>query len=173
VRTRGNPVESIESVRTSIAALEPRLASTRISLGDDFRRDLLTSARIGAESFVAFGGLALLLASLGTYGVTSFAVGQRRREIAIRMAVGGSRATILREILSSSLVTIVAAALVGLLMAIPASQAMGALLYGVGRFDVTAFISSVAVLLGTAVVACAIPAWKAIQADLSSALRSD
>jgi len=173
VRAREAPSASVASIRTAVMSVEPNLQSLRVMMGEDLRRDLLAPRRIGAQSLLVFGGLALLLASLGTYGVMSYAVERRRKEIAIRMAIGSSRGLLLRQILTNYLLTIGIGVVAGMLVAVPAAGQIGALLYGVGAFDLVAVGGSVAVLFGAGLLACALPAWRAMHVEPRTALYSE
>jgi predicted permease len=170
VRTRGAPSASVASIRTAVMSVEPNLPLLRVVLGEDLRRDLLALRRIGAQSLLVFGGLALVLASLGTYGVMSYAIERRRREIAIRMAIGSSKGVLLRQILTNCLLTIGMGVVAGMLVAVPAAGVIGALLYGIGAFDLVAVGGSVAVLFGASLLACALPAWRAMHVEPRAAL---
>jgi ABC-type antimicrobial peptide transport system permease subunit len=138
----------------------------------DLRRQLSTiGVRIGGTFVGAFGLLALVLAAIGVYGVTSYTTNQRTHEIGIRMALGASRADVLRLILGRGIVLTVLGLVIGLGMSVGATRFLQSLLLGVSSTDALTFVG-VALLLGAVVlVACFIPARRAMRVDPVQALR--
>jgi len=136
------------------------------------RRQLSTiGVRIGGTFVGAFGLLALVLAAIGVYGVTSYTTNQRTHEIGIRMALGASRADVLRLILGRGIVLTVLGLVIGLGMSVGATRFLQSLLLGVSSTDALTFVG-VALLLGAVVlVACFIPARRAMRVDPVQALR--
>lgn len=119
------------------------------------------------------GGLGLLLASTGVYAVVAFAVGRRRREVGIRVALGAARVDVLRLLLWQGFKPVLAGALIGLALAAAAAQLLRAMLYGVSPFDPVAFGATSALLGLTAVLAALIPARAALRVDPAATLRHE
>jgi ABC-type antimicrobial peptide transport system permease subunit len=120
-----------------------------------------------------FAALALLLASIGLYGVLSFAVSQRTREIGLRMALGATRAAVMRMIIARGLALTGVGITIGVLLAWSAMRVMQSLLYGVTAADPMTF-ATVTILFGTvALAACYLPARRAARLDPSEVLRCD
>jgi ABC-type antimicrobial peptide transport system permease subunit len=118
-----------------------------------------------------FGALALALAAIGLYGVLSFAIASRTREIGIRLALGASVRTVFNMVLRDGLTLVVIGAAVGVLGALAAGQMLAGFLYGVSPADLATFVAVSAILGAVAVVACAIPARRAMRMDPMAALR--
>ena len=120
-----------------------------------------------------FATLALVLASLGIYGVISYQVGQRTREIGIRIALGAGRGDALRLVLRGGMTPAVLGTVIGLGAALALTRVMGALLFEVGSADPPTYLSVAAALLFAAGVACVVPALKATRIDPVGALRAE
>jgi putative ABC transport system permease protein len=121
-----------------------------------------------------FAGLALLLASVGIYGVISYSVAQRAREIGIRMALGAHKRDVFRMVLGQGLRLALAGLLIGIaaaLILIRLLTSLSSLVYGVGTSDPLTFVTVSLVLSGVAVLACYIPARRATKVDAMVALR--
>jgi len=120
-----------------------------------------------------FAALALILASVGLYGVMALTVTQRTRELGIRMALGAARSDVFRLVLSHGAVLVSVGIALGLIGAIAASRTLGSLLYGVGALDVPAFALAIIALALVSLIACFLPARRATQVDPVIALRSE
>ena len=120
-----------------------------------------------------FAGLATLLAAIGLYGVISFSVAQRTKEIGIRMALGGQRADMMQMVLRQSGTLLLFGLLVGVPMAFASTRLLGAMLYGVGSTDAATYIAVVILLGGAAFVASIVPAVRATRVDPMVALRDE
>jgi predicted permease len=170
-RVAGEPLTFANAVDQVIHELNPDVVVFDITTLD-LRRQLSTiGVRIGGTFVGAFGLLALVLAAIGVYGVTSYTTNQRTHEIGIRMALGASRADVLRLILGRGLVLTVLGLVIGLGMSVGATRFLQSLLLGVSSTDALTFVG-VALLLGAVVlVACLIPARRAMRVDPVQALR--
>jgi hypothetical protein len=127
--------------------------------------------RSGAEMVSLFGGLALVLAVVGVYGVMAYGVARRTREIGIRTALGARPATVLRMILREGLTMTLGGAALGFLLALGIGRALSSMLYQVSPMDPVAFTLALTVLVGTALLACWLPARRAAKVDPMEALR--
>ena len=134
--------------------------------------DSIGRPRLLAQLLGAFAGLALLLAVIGTYGVLSFMVAERRREIGIRVAIGATRGSIVALVTKQGLVIVSIGLAVGLGGALGLSRLLGSLLFGVEPTDpitVAAVTSTIAI---AAALACGLPAWRASRLDPNVVLRA-
>jgi putative ABC transport system permease protein len=130
-----------------------------------------SSDRFATVLFGSFAAVALLLASLGIFGVMAFVVEQRTHEIGLRMALGASRSNVLGLVLREGMMLAAAGLLIGLCGAWLVGRAMQSLLYGIAALDVRAFGAVAAVLMASALAACYLPAIRATSVDPNAALR--
>jgi len=117
--------------------------------------------------------LALMLAVLGTYSVVACVVDQRRRYMAIRVALGAAPSDIASAVLTRSLASVAVGIAAGLVVAAMVGGAAGSMLYGVGVLDPVSFAASAALLFAVALAGCTIPVWRATRVDPISVLRTD
>jgi predicted permease len=171
VRTTGEPQALAPAVREQIRALDAKLPIADVKTFRDQLDLSLFPSRVAAWTLGGFGVLALLLAAIGIYGVVSYSVAQRTREIGVRMALGAKRKDVLRLVLGQGLFVIAFGLAVGLLLALAATRLIAGFLYGVGATDLLTFVS-VPLLLGVvALVASYLPARRATKVDPLVALR--
>ena len=177
VRTAAGAAEAtvLDAVRRDLRALDPQLAIlwTRTMT---MHRDASISAwsvRAAAVLFSAFGVLALLLATIGIYGLKAYDVSRRTREIGIRMALGATRADVERLVMREGLRTTLAGLAVGLLLAAGLGKLLGALLYRVSPFDPVVLTIAAVVLSTTAMLACYFPVRRATRIVPLDALRAE
>ncbi len=173
IRVAGDPQTMLPSLRRVIVAVDPQVplgeAMTLSRLiNAEFKSVMLTSAVVTWA-----GALAFFLSMLGLYGVLAFAVGERRREIGIRMALGAEARDVLRLVITQGLRLALAGVVVGLLAAYGATRLIKSLLYGVSATDPLTFIVIALSLLLVALLACWIPARRATKVDPLQALRHD
>jgi putative ABC transport system permease protein len=135
-------------------------------LSDSLWRWRFTTLLLGV-----FAAAALLLAAVGLYGVVSNAVGARRREIGIRMALGATQHSVLAMVLKQGMGLVLAGALIGMAASAALTRVMSALLWGVSATDPLTYAGALGVLLAAAVCATAAPAWRAARVDPLEALR--
>jgi ABC-type antimicrobial peptide transport system permease subunit len=129
------------------------------------------SQRIAVTVLSVFGGLALLLAGIGLYGVMVSSVAQGTRELALRLALGADGAALCRGVLGRGLGLGLAGTAIGAVAASSLTRLMGYLLYGVSPRDPLVFGAAACVLIATAIVASAVPSWRAMRTDPIVALR--
>ncbi len=173
VRSANDPKPLIEAVRQALRALDPNLPVTQVRTLDEQRRDSLYSQRATAWLLASFGGLALLLAALGVYGVMAYAVTQRTREIGIRLALGAPRGNVLALILRQGAWLIVVGVALGCVGAGAAARGLKSFLYGVSATDPLTFVIVAALLCAVALLACWLPARRATKVDPMIALRHE
>jgi putative ABC transport system permease protein len=169
----GDPKALVGAVRREVQALDPTLPIGAIATMEENIASSLATRRLTMTLLGAFAGLALVLASVGIYGVMALSTAQRTREMGIRFALGASRADVLRLILGQGISLIAIGLLVGLAGAFAASRALNSLLYGVGALDVPALIGALFTLAAVALIACYLPARRASLVDPIEALRTE
>ena len=134
--------------------------------------DRSTSPQLVAVTLVSIlGGLALLLAAVGLYGVMSYSVAQANREFGLRMALGAGVANLFRRVISRGLRLTGVGVLCGMIAGLVLTRLFGTLLYDVSPNDLPAFASAAAVMTITSVAACLLPAWRATRTDPARVLR--
>jgi predicted permease len=168
-----DPAKLMAAAREEMRRLDPGLPVTEIKTLATFHRDSPTVrvVRMGSMLFGAFGGLALLLSLLGIYGAKAYAVARRTREIGIRMALGANARDVVAMILRESIWLAILGLGFGLVLALAVGKLAGGFLYHVPAADPLTFSVIPLVLLGTALVACVIPARRAAKVDPMQALR--
>ena len=170
---QGDPKALVGAVRREVQAIDPTLPIGAIATMEENIGASLATRRLTMSLLGAFAGLALVLASVGIYGVMALSTTQRTRELGIRLALGASRGDVLRLILGQGITLIAIGLAAGLLGAFAASRAVSSLLYGVGSLDAAALIGSLLMLAAVAFVACYLPARRASQVDPIEALRAE
>jgi ABC-type antimicrobial peptide transport system permease subunit len=156
-----------------VRALDPNLAPYEMTTLQE-QVDRSTSDQLAAVSLVAmFGGLALLLASIGLYGVMSYTVSQSTRELGLRMALGATASNVLRLVLSRALLLTTAGIAIGIALALLLTRLLGNLLYQVSPRDPLAFAAAFALMTLASLAACLLPAWRATRTDPIRALRAE
>jgi macrolide transport system ATP-binding/permease protein len=166
---------SAETMATALArevhALDGNLAPYEMITMQE-QVDRSTSAQLVAVTLVGvLGGLALLLAAIGLYGVMSYAVSQSTRELGLRMALGAGASNVLRLVMSRGLTLMLGGVLLGGAVALALTRLMGNMLYRVSPRDPLAFGAAFAVMTIAALAACCLPAWRAARTDPARALR--
>jgi len=158
-------------IRHEIQSIDPGLPVFNVSSMNDILDRSLASRRFSADLVAAFAGLALLLASIGIYGLLAYMVGQRSREIGLRIALGAQRVDILKLILGKGFVLAAVGIVTGVLLAAFGATMMASLLYGVRPHDPAVFLAVPSLLLAVAILASYIPARRAAKVDPMIALR--
>jgi predicted permease len=170
LRTEGPPEAVVPALRDTMQSLDPRVRYDIILVATGLQNEV-EEPRIMATLAGALAALALGLAIVGIYGVTTFVTGQRTREIGLRIAVGASRGDVLRLLLRDSLRPVAIGLAAGVVIALLASRLVAVVLYGVGASDPLAFASAIGVLLVSAAAAVFIPARRAARVDPAFVLR--
>jgi predicted permease len=171
VRTKGQPEAVIGEVRSQVQSLDTNLALTNLNTIGELLDQGLWAPRMGAVLLTGFGGLALLLAVVGVYGVLSYSVNQQTREIGIRMAMGAQSGRILGLVVGQGMRLAIVGLLLGTLIALAATRVLSSLLFGVSAHDPLIFGGVSLILAIAAILACYIPARRATKVDPIIALR--
>jgi putative ABC transport system permease protein len=166
------PAKVLEpQIRHEIQSIDPGMPVFNVSSMNDVLDRSLASRRFSADVVGGFAGLALLLASIGIYGLLAYMVGQRSREIGLRMALGARRWDVLKLILSKGIVLAGVGIVVGVIVSAATASMMASLLYGVHPHDLLVFLAVPLLLFAVAVLASYIPARRATKVDPIVALR--
>jgi putative ABC transport system permease protein len=173
VRVAGDPARITATVREQIRLSDPALPVFQIRTMEDLRQFSFWRYRLFSWMFTSFGAVALLLASIGVYGVLSYSVSQRRQEIGVRMALGAGRRDVLRLIIGQGVVLAAIGIGAGLVAALGVTQFIKSLLYNVTASDPLSFVIVAVFLAIVAVVASYVPARRAMGVDPIIALRND
>jgi putative ABC transport system permease protein len=171
VHTAGDPKDHIAAVRGAVQSLDDNLPVQEIKTLAEVVGLQYWPARVLAGLLAVLGLLGLLLASVGVYGVMSYAVAQRTREIGVRMALGAEARDVLKLVVKQGAALTLVGAAIGLALSFAVTRLLSGLLYGVRATDPLTFIFVPSFLLGVAVVACYLPSRKATQVDPLVALR--
>jgi predicted permease len=169
---RGQGV-SLAAVRQAVESLGVELINSPVESLNFIVDRALLQERLVAAFAAFFGALALLMAAVGLYGLTSYHVSERVREIGIRMALGANASRVMIRVVGDAVQITVAGVLVGLCGALAAAQLLRALLFGVTTYDPVTMIAASTLLLITAIVACLEPAARAARVDPMLALRAE
>lgn len=173
VRTAGSPTSLVAGIRQAVAALDAGLPVYDVKTLEQHVGLSLFPVRAVAWLLAAMGGLVLLLAGIGLYGVLAQAVARRTREIGIRMAVGATERHVMTAVVGGALRLTLIGAGIGVAAAIGVTRFLGFLLYGVSPLDPATFAGMVIVLAVVRVAAAAVPASRAARVDPSEALRAE
>ena len=171
VRTNSNPEPLIGAVRTQVQRIDKNLAFTNGQTVQQILGQGLWAARMGAALLGLFGALALILASIGIYGVLAYSVAQRTSEIGLRMALGAQPRQVLGLVLKQGMLLALVGATVGILVALPVARQATGLLYGVSATDPLTYMGITLLLMIVALLACYLPARRATRIDPLVALR--
>jgi predicted permease len=170
-RANGDPDAVLGTVRRELQQLEPSMPLLNVNTYRTILRTSLWAPRMGASLLGVFGFLALVLAAIGIYGVMSYSVSQRTREIGIRMALGAGHHDVRNMVVRQGVLLAAGGVTIGLAAAFGLARLVTNLLYGVSGADPVTFTAVPLLMLGVALVATYLPAWKASRVDPVEALR--
>jgi predicted permease len=168
-----DPVALVPAIRQSLRQLDPSVPLYDVAALDDLLARSTTQRRFVMMLLMGFAGCALLLAGIGLYGVISYTVAQRTREVGLRMALGASRGDILTLVLGSGAATAAAGVAIGLAASAGLTRFLQGQLFEVEPFDPATMASAVALLAAVAALAHLLPARRAMRVDPTTALRQD
>ena len=172
VRTEADPYSTVGAIRHEIARLDPALPMSGVRTMEEHLWRSLARPRFLSALTASFGGLALVLAVVGIYGLIGYTVTQRTREIAIRSALGAQRGDVLKLVLSKAFVLAAVGVVAGTVFALSLTRLLSGFLFGVTPGDPWTFLSVGALLIACALVSALIPAIRATRIDGTLALRS-
>jgi predicted permease len=171
LRTQGDPAAVMTAVRAAVNAYEPGDVIYTTQTMDDVIATSFAARRLSMILLTVFAALALLLACVGIYGVIAYLVGQRTREIGVRIALGAEHADVMRLVLNEGIRMALAGAAAGTVAALGLTQLMASQLFGVSAHDPLTFAAVALLLMLVAIVACYIPALRATRVDPMVAMR--
>ncbi len=172
IETEGDPIALAQAARRELKAVDPLLDPLTITTQNDLIRFSAQLYQITAELAATLGLLGLILTAVGLYGVIAFGVSQRTRELGIRMALGADRADTLRLVLREVAILGIAGLALGIPLALTATRLLSSLLFGIGPWDLPAFLAAALLLAAVLLAAGLQPALRATGIQPSSALRS-
>ena len=173
IRTNADPRAAIPAVRERLRGLEPLVVLREFQTMEDVVRESVQLTRLAASLLGLFAVAALALASVGIYGVMSYAVKQRARELGTRLALGASPSSILWLVMRDGLRVAGIGAAIGLVIGIGAARSMSAILFGTSPVDPVAITAATSMLLAVALLACYVPARRATRLDPRESLIAD
>ena len=173
LRTTLPPAALSQTIERVVRAADRTVPIVRLQEMDGVFAESIRRPRLLAQLVGAFAGLALLLAAIGTYGVLSYMVAERRREIGIRLALGAERSSVLAQVMKQGLVLTAVGVLAGLAGAFGLNRLIASLLFGVQPTDATTLVAVIATITLVATVACWLPAWRASRLDPNVVLRDE
>jgi putative ABC transport system permease protein len=173
VRTHGDARGAVSAIKQAVHSVDPGATLNDIRTMEDVVAQSLARQRFTMTLIGSFAALALVLASVGLYGVLALIVGQRRREIGVRLALGATRAHVVRMILGEGARVVALGLIAGIGGALAVMRVLGALLYGVSTTDPLTFAGASALVAAVALVAIYVPAMRAARVDPKSALAAD
>jgi len=170
-RTSGNPVGLTNSIREAAQRVDSSAVMYEVRPMQDIVKGSVATQRMAMILLSVFSGLALLLSAIGIYGVISYLAGQRTKEIGVRMAMGATSADVLRLVLREGMNITLVGVGIGILAALGLTRLITKMIYGVGAMDPITFAGVAILLTGVALLACYIPARRAMRVDPIIALR--
>ncbi len=173
IRTAGDPAAFTSTARALVREMDPDLAMYRVQTMEEALRKSLSQRALYSWLLAVFAGMALVLALGGTYGVTSYLVSQRTRELGIRVALGARRRDIITTVMRGGLVVVAAGAALGVTASLGAARLLAEQLFGVPSYDARVLSIAIAILVATALVANWLPALRAARIDPMRSLRAE
>ncbi len=173
VRTPGDPMALVPLVRAQIVEMDSELAFGSVASLESMRSSSTGQSRFNAILLTIFAGVSLLLAAVGIYGVISYGVSRRTREIGVRLSLGASGRAVARLIVAQGLRLTVLGIVLGLIGTVGSAKLLGSLMFGVEAFDVANVMVVVTLSITIATVASYVPARRASRVDPMIAMRSD
>jgi ABC-type antimicrobial peptide transport system permease subunit len=173
LRVAGDPESVAAPARRALAQLDPALPLFRVRTLEQLARNSVAQPRLYATLLALFAGTAVLLAVVGVYGVMSFNVARRTRDIGVRIALGATSASVLRLVLSEGARITAAGLGLGIVAAWATTRVLRSQLYGIAPTDPVTFLIAAVLLSAVAVIACYVPARRATRVDPLIAIKSE
>ena len=171
VRTAGDPSAMVTTIRETVRQVDPDVPLMDVATQVEQLEKRLAQERVIAQAYAMFGALAMLIASIGIFGLMSYNVSRRTNEIGVRMALGAQTRDVLRLVLVESMILVVVGVAIGLVTSLAAGRLVASMLFGLAPTDAATIAVAMAVMLGVAAVAGYLPARRAARVDPLVALR--
>jgi putative ABC transport system permease protein len=172
-RTAGDPGRYVNQIRQAVLAVDPELPISNVRTMEELIELSVGQRKLSMMLLSLFSGIALLLASIGIYGVMSYSVSQRARELGVRIALGAGRGDVLRLVLRQGMSLALLGIAIGLGAALGLTRLIRSQLFGVGATDPLTFVSVAVILGATALAANLLPAVRAMRVDPAVVLRDE
>ena len=163
----------VSSLREAMRQIDPNMPMMNVTTQMEQIEQRLVQEKLFAQAYAVFGGLALLIASVGLFGLMSYSVARRTNEIGIRMALGAQPQAVRRMVLNESMILVVVGVTLGVVIALAASRLMAALLFGIAPTDPITIALAMTVMLSVAALAGYLPARRASLVDPMVALHDE
>jgi putative ABC transport system permease protein len=173
VRSNGDPLSLAPMVRQVVRELEPGAPLSNVATAAGLVEQSLLRPQSLSMLVASFAAVALLLSVIGIYAVMGYYVQQHLKEISIRMALGGNRSDIARLVVGQGMMVVITGVIAGTAVAFAATRLMSSLLFGVSAADPWTFSSVAAMMIAVALLACAVPAWRAMRLQPAAVLRNE
>jgi ABC-type antimicrobial peptide transport system permease subunit len=173
LRTASDPVQVVGAVREAIRRIDPNLPVLKVSTQTEQMEQRFAQERVFAQAYALFGGLAVLIASIGLFGLMSYSVARRTNEIGIRMALGADRGSVVAMVMRESIVLVAAGVVIGAAAALGAGRFVASLLYNLAPTDPVTIFLSAATMVAVSLLAGYLPARTASRVDPMIALRDE
>jgi ABC-type antimicrobial peptide transport system permease subunit len=173
VRSQGNPASLLPAIQREVRTLDSNIEIGDARTGAMLLDQVLWGPKVGVALLGVFGSLALVLASVGLYGVMAYSVTRRRREIGVRMALGATRGTVLRLVFADGMRLVGWGIVFGLGASLVLGRGLSYMLFGISSADPASLASASATLIVVALAACYLPAHAATRIDPMNALRQN
>jgi putative ABC transport system permease protein len=173
IRAKGDPLTLAKTIRQEVAAIDRNQPVLDIGTMEEVLSDSVADSRFQMTLLAIFAAVALILAATGVYSVMAYAVARRTHEMGIRLALGARGRDVLKLVMGQGMRLALAGMGIGLAAAFGLTRLMRGLLYGVGALDPLTFIAVPLLLAGVAIIACYVPARRAMRVDPLTALRSE
>jgi len=173
IRTHNSPLPMVDEMKRQVWALDPGIPIKDVALVEDLMSSTLAPQRFNATLVTLAAGIALSLALIGLYGVLSYSVGQRTREIGIRIALGAEPASLVPMVAWQGMRLVIVGVAIGIAAALALTRFIESLLYEVTASDWVTYVTVATVLVTVAAVACLVPAARAARLDPMAASRSE
>lgn len=173
VRAHGDPAALADPIRQAVAAIDPSQPVARVMTMEAHLRNSLSQPRFLSALTLLFGGLALLLAGIGIYGVMAWSVAVRTKEFGVKLALGARPGRLLRQVMREGLMVVAAGAVAGLVMAATLSSLIESLLFETSPTEPGTYAAAVTIVFAVSLAAIAVPALRATRTDPISALRAE
>ncbi len=173
VRAKGEPTQLSAAARQAVRDIDGTLPAFAMTPLADVVSESIAQRRFSMLLIGVFGAIALVLAAVGLYGVVSYSVSQRTQEIGLRMAIGADRRDVLRLIVGGGMKLAVIGVVIGVAGALALSKVIATMLFELTPMDLVSYSGTVTVLLAVAMVACYVPARRAMRVDPIIALRAE